>query len=105
MKINGGKARKRKAGYWLILNFAWHPSFIVDLKQESRVNDNRKRARILSKRNHLKHWLNDFKPFKQKDRHLWRQKPYRKLCKLWHKLPNVKIKWGGKYDKKKIAIP
>lgn len=46
MKINGGKARKRKAGYWLILNYTWNPSFIVDFKQESRVNDNRKRARL-----------------------------------------------------------
>ena len=48
MKINGGKARKRKAGYWLELSFAWSPSFIVDFKQESRVNDNRKRARLNS---------------------------------------------------------
>ena len=46
MKINGGKARKRKAEYWLMLSFTWNPSFIVDFKQESRVNDNRKRARL-----------------------------------------------------------
>ena len=46
MKINGGKSRKRRARYWLELNFAWQPSFIVDFKQESRVNDNRKQARL-----------------------------------------------------------
>ena len=99
-KINGGKARKRKAEYWLMLSFTWNPSSIVDFKQESRVNDNRKRARMTSPRNHVRHYLNDYKPSKQKDRHAWRQKPYRRLCRLWHKLPNVKIKWGGKYNKK-----
>lgn len=40
--------KQRRERYNLLLNELWEPSFIVDIRYESRVNENRKRARMAS---------------------------------------------------------
>lgn len=85
-----------RIGIWRAGSFYRHPQ-----AEGSRVNDNRRRARLLGK-----HGIYSRKKASKHEYGLpakyvcsWRQKTYRKLCRLWHKLPHVKIKWGGRHNK------